>query len=175
MLNNQSVSCHDNIFFVLTLASLTSKLLAQLSVDDSFFYKKSIANTIALYHKTSGNQTALYNGVPYAGYNFGFEKGHPFFYSDVPQNGSIVYDNVLYTDVNLRYDEISKVVLLHQINRQIQLHTEKINSFTISNHQFIHITTNNIAQEELASGFYEILYDGAVTLLKKNTKLLMKI
>ena len=83
------------------------RLNAQSSPEDSLSLTKTINNALAIYYQSAGDQSRLYNGTEYTGYPFWFVEGSPFFLTDQPQRGSIIYDEVEYRDVDLQYDELS--------------------------------------------------------------------
>ncbi|MEQ1796388.1 MAG: hypothetical protein ABL872_00480 [Lacibacter sp.] len=143
---------------------------SQSSESDTVFYKKAITSTVLLYHEQMGNQRGVFNGVSYYGYAFPFEQGHPYFNSSNPEPGSIIYDHIFYPAVLLSYDEVADVVVLHQSNRSIQLHSNNISRFEILTHKFIHFPDDVLVQSAIKPGFYELLYEGKVRLLKKETK-----
>jgi hypothetical protein len=149
----------------------TMSLLAQSPADDSILYKKAVDNLIALYQQSSGDQTGLYNGSQYSGYPFVFAEGHPFFKDNKPGTGSIVYDNVLYENVLLQFDEVQDVMILDSASRRIQLLNDRITRFTLYNNNFIRIIKDSSNIPLVRTGFYNILYDGNTSLLKKEEKI----
>ena len=128
------------ILFLLLLLAFSSKLTAQTVPEDSLLYQKAIDNAVALYHKTIGNQSALYNGSQYVPYSFKFKNGgHPFFYQDVFANGSILYDNVWYRDVQLLYDEVGDFLILKDSLHYTKLISQRIAGFSFLSNQFIRL------------------------------------
>jgi len=160
---------------VLTLfiiGSGSGKCGAQAILNDSLFLQTSLHSAIASYHQSMGEQSGLYNGIEYPGYPFPFKEGHPFFYDTKPNLGSISYNQVLYPGVHLQLNEVAGVVVLNEHSRKIQLINERIDSFSILDNYFIHIrkdTTNSTAPP---AGFYQLLYQGNVVLLKREVKLI---
>jgi hypothetical protein len=143
-------------FILVGILFVSHHLTAQLAVNDSIFYQKAIHHSIALYHQSLGDQSGLYNGSQYAGYQFTFkEDGHSYFYKDYTK-GSIVYDQVLYSDIDLLYDEVADVIILKDGSRFIELINNKISRFAIGNNVFVHIEKE--AANTIKSGFYNVLY-----------------
>ena len=124
-----------------------------------------------IYYQSAGDQSRLYNGTGYAGYPFVFAEGHPFFLTDKKQSSSIIYDKVEYQGVDLLFDEIMGVVIMQDENHRIQLLNDRISGFTIGEHQFIRIVRDSISPNAPAAGFYNILYDGNLSVLKKEIKI----
>jgi hypothetical protein len=68
------------------------------------------------------------------------------------------------------YDEVADVVLLSDSTHQIQLIKEKLQSFTIGSDKFINIWVDSNVTNLYASGYYQALAEGPVSLLKKEIK-----
>ena len=146
------------------------RVFAQLSQDDSLSLAKTINNAQSLYFQSAGDQSRLYNGTEYAGYPFRFNEGSPFFLTNQGQRGSIIYDNIKYDGVYLSYDEMTGVVIFNDENHRIQLSNERISGFTIWNYRFIRIIRDSLSPAEPETGFYNILYEGKLSVLKKEIK-----
>ena len=106
---------------------------------------------------------------------FHFVEGSPFFLTSQPQQGSIIYDGVEYRDVDLQYDELSGLVILQDENHRIQLSNDRISRFAIGNYPFIRIVNDSLNPAIPATGFYNILYEGNLTVLKKEIKSIRQI
>ena len=89
------------------MSCLFITLQAQTNIDDSIILKNAINNTIQIYHNGIGDQAAKFNGSQYQGYTVSFSDGHPYFKADVLAKGKIVYDGVLFENVNLLYDSLN--------------------------------------------------------------------
>lgn len=164
------------LLFFSTTSFIPSRSWAQLSVDDSVFYNKAVNNAKAIYFQSLGDQSGLYNGSQYAGCPFGFrDGGHPFFYSDVFLNGSIVYDKVLYPEAHLLYDEVVEVLLFQDSTHRIQLVNERVARFSILDNHFIRIIKDSSNRTLVKSGFYQLLYEGNTTVLKKEVKSIREV
>ncbi len=161
--------------FVTSFLLAAINVTAQKNVSDSTILKNNFSNSISIYYQSLGDQSRLYNGTKYAGYPYKFSEGIPFFLSDKLQEGAVAYDDVEFQNIHLQYDELSGAVIMHDENHTIQLLNEKIAWFIIAGFKFINV--NNIGQNNtsLASGFYNILYDGNVSALKKETKKIREI
>jgi len=147
-------------------------LTAQSAADDSILYKKAVSNMIAAYHKAAGDQLGLYNGIQYGGYPFSFTEGHPFFYSNKADTGSVVYDGILYENLTMQYDEIAEGLFMQDSLRRIQLLNPRIERFVLFGNNFIRIVRDTASAALVKTGFYNVLYGGGVSLLKKEIKLI---
>ena len=163
------------LFFFIALAFFSLKIFAQTTPEDSAFFARKINNTVSLYYQSLLDQSQLYNGKKYAGYPFTFSEGTPFFLSDKLQQGSIKYNGLIFENINLMYDELSNAIIMQDENHRIQLLNEKISWFTIAGFRFICFINdgkNNAAPE---TGFYNVLYEGNISVLKKETKKIREI
>jgi hypothetical protein len=86
------------------------------------------------------------------------------------QGGSIKYDRVEYQGVNLLYDEMMGVVIMQDERHRIQLSNDRISGFTIGDNKFIRIVHDSLISHAPATGFYNILYEGNLSVLKKEIK-----
>jgi hypothetical protein len=159
------------VFFLLPL----KQIFAQSSPDDSLSLAKTVNNTLSIYFQSAGDQSRLYNGTEYTGYPFNFAEGSPFFLTNQPQKGSVMYDGVEYRDVNLQYDELSDKIIMQDENHRIQLSNERISRFAIGNNQFVSIVNDSLDPSAPATGFYNILYEGNPAVLKKEIKSIRQI
>ncbi|MFM9909279.1 MAG: hypothetical protein ACKVOW_08020 [Chitinophagaceae bacterium] len=155
----------------LICALYSTKIVAQFSPSDSALYQKSINNAVGLYFASIGDQLGLYNGNQYVPYSFPFkEAGHPFFNKEGLSAGSVVYNKVLYTDIQLLYDEVGDFVVFADRFHRIKLISERVTAFTLYNNNFIRIVKDSINPTLINTGFYNLLYEGKITLLKKEIK-----
>ncbi|MEP6749843.1 MAG: hypothetical protein ABJB86_19050 [Bacteroidota bacterium] len=151
----------------------TEAMVAQSSTDDSVLYERAIHNLVGLYQQSSGDQSGLFNGSQYGSYPFKFEEaGHAYFNADKSGYGSVMYDGILYENVSMQFDEIQEVLVIDSSSRRIQLLNERLAAFTLFDHNFIHIIKDSESAVLVRNGFYDILYNGNVSLLKKEEKLI---
>jgi hypothetical protein len=104
------------------------------------------------------------------GYPTRFAEGSPFFLSDKKQPGSVVYDRVSYRGVNLLFDELRGAVIFQDESHQIQLSGDRISRFAIGDHTFIRIFHDSLGTASPETGFYQVLYEGKLRVLKKEIK-----
>jgi hypothetical protein len=111
----------------------------------------------------------LYYGVEHYGYSAKI-KGTAYFGSEEWQTGSVVYDNVLYTNLSMKYDLVAdEVIVLHPNNYfGVTLSKEKVSAFDIGNQSFIYLPRKNAYS--LKPGYYALAASGIVSLLIKETK-----
>ena len=83
---------------------------------DSTFYQVSLRTVIDLHNQTLGSHSPLYNGREYVNYDK-YITGNQFFLSDLLEEGSIMYDGVLYRNVSLLYDIVKEEVIVEHFNK----------------------------------------------------------
>lgn len=126
---------------------------------------KANAAAVAFYNKEMGESLLLYNGNAYTP-NYLKTNGHRYYNSDLPQQGSINYNDIWYHDVQLQYDLVSDQLLLVQTNGKIiTLVREKVSAFNINQHQFINLISNDDN-----ANIYELLEQDGIGLLAKRKK-----
>jgi hypothetical protein len=147
----------------------SNRINAQLSSKDSSLLKQAIQNTLQVYHNGIGDQAAKFNGSQYQGYTVSFSDGHPYFKANELLKGSILYDGVLFENVNLLYDEVADCVVLQDSTHRIQLVNERLSAFSIQENNFERLLKKDNAPL-ISTGFYEVLAEGKIKLYKKETK-----
>ena len=137
-------------------------------VSDTGFIRHIRDSAILLYTKTLGENLLLYNGREYTG-NYSRTIGHPFYASDRPQKGSIVYDGIFYPHSAISYDLTNEELFIKTARDvSVKLVKEKIDRFSIGDHMFVKIgeSADNLANR----GFYEVLYNDSVSVLVSRKK-----
>jgi hypothetical protein len=144
---------------------------AQVKSIDSSSNVEALKNAYSAYSHLFKENSRVYNGPAFSGY-FHRINGHPFFESPNLENGSVLYDGILYPDINLAYDIVQDQVIIDYYNQQfnIQLIPEKIREFSIGRHHFVRILADSVNSSGLTTGFYERVYRNAATVLVKRTK-----
>jgi hypothetical protein len=128
-----------------------------------------------VFNKSLQPQSRLYNGVEYQFYNPNIEGRAFFNEANVFEQGDIIYDKILFKDVQLMYDLNTDQVIsmLYDGFTKFRLIDEKVSSFELDGHKFIRIpkdSANGTLPKE--SGFYDKIYSGKVSVLVKRTKVL---
>lgn len=173
-MRSKSISINSFLPGIIILFS-SCNIFAQDGGNDSSFYQKALVNTMAIYHQSFGYQSALYNGSKYEAYLFKFEGGHPYFDSPQAVAGSVIYDGVMYDTVLMHYDEVKDVLLISNLADWLQLSGDKVERFTLFNSDFIRVQKDSLSTALVSSGFYNVLYNGEVSLLKKQIKTIREV
>jgi hypothetical protein len=157
-------------FYLLTAFLSPLTLSAQSTAEDSVVYNSAFSHTLAVYYQQAGDQAAIFNGRLYTGYGFTFKEGIPYFLSGEFRRESLVYDGIKFDDVPLLYDNLLEVIITKDQGYWVQLVNERVGSFTIANHHFIRIVVDSLDRSLSGTGYYEVLYQGHSTVLKKSIR-----
>lgn len=113
----------------------------------------------------------LYYGRQYAGYPFA-TIGNPFYGSEEWQKGDIVYRDVAYSGILLKYDLVKDEVLARHPNgfTPVVLYSPRIGAFTLGDKRFVYLLESQTAPYK--AGLYEVLLTGPISLYAKRTMLL---
>lgn len=144
--------------------------ISSLSAKDSLILKNGKASAFKFYEMGIGSQAGKFNGSQAPSYKPAVIEKNPYYAIAAFKEGSIDYENMHYNHVQLMYDEVADVVLLSDSTHQIQLIKEKLQSFTIGSDKFINIWVDSNVTNLYASGYYQALAEGPVSLLKKEIK-----
>ena len=145
---------------VLMLAtSFIPPVQAQQLLTDSAFYKKSTVKLFQSYKQDMNPDNQLYNGQEYLRPGHGI-KGNPFFLSDSLLAGEIIYNNALFTDIELQYDLVSDDLIIETPTQSasLKLIKEKVSRFSTLRHNFLFLDPGNKTTTSMKPGFYEQLY-----------------
>jgi hypothetical protein len=114
---------------------------------------------------------AIYNGKEHMGYPASIQ-GVGYYNSADWQRGSIVYRDVLYTDLLLKYDLVTDEVIVRHFNTytSVTLFTPRIKSFLILGEKFQYFPDRG--KSFPPAGIYEELKTGAISLYVKRSKLI---
>jgi hypothetical protein len=147
---------------------------AQLSSQDSIIDVQTKDSVVALFNNTIKGNIGLYNGSEYlyGGHNV---KGFPYFKSEDVLKGTVLYDDILYNDVPMRFDLTTNelIILDYTKNFPIKLITSKLDYFVIDSSRFINSANNYGIPLPQTTDFYEVLYHNKSTVLARKEKQLI--
>ncbi len=117
----------------------------------------------------------VFVGPEYTGFA-GKLKGHPFYGSDLWEDGTLTFDGITYAAVPLLYDIANDLVVVVQPGEQgtlhkIQIAVENVQNFSTKGHSFTRLDSTI---QDMPGGFYDQLYLGQVQVLAKRTKTTLK-
>jgi hypothetical protein len=141
----------------------------------------SVGTTLAVFSQADSSVSAIINeskiavdagdpvfvGPEHMGYLSSIE-GTAYYSSPEWQKGTVVFQQVFYTDVYLKYDLVTDELVIRHFDKysRVILFTPRVGSFTLGNRRFINLA----AGDNFKKGFYEELSMGKVSLYAKHTK-----
>lgn len=145
-------------------------LLAQAQTDTGAVYQQAVANAMKVYQQARGNELNLYKGIAEEPFKFS-GKGTPYFGSGDWSTGSVLYENVEYNNVLLKYDLLHDelVALNPKTHKAFYLFKPRVESFTMEGKTFVNLKKSG-NRSAPAEGYYEQLTQGPITLLQKHSK-----
>ena len=152
---NQYVKISFGFFFLFVSVFQSS---AQTDVPDSSIYIRSVDQLAQFYFAQIGDHAQLYNGSEYIP-NGQRANGFPYYGSNSMLSGSVSCKGVTYLGLNLYYDLVADELITNNYpkNALIKLPKEKVDSFSLGTHTFLHLDapkTNGTLKED---GYYERL------------------
>lgn len=135
----------------------------------------ALQNVIKRYTDSVRENLRLYSGTEFTA-AYRSSAGHPFFADADPQEGDIVYDDILYTGVRFSYDLLHDEVLFVTPDKKLNvtLVKQKISRFVIGGRSFIYLEKDASKTNAPAPGFYELAVDGHVSLFVRRKKYLYR-
>ncbi|MEP7317153.1 MAG: hypothetical protein ABI921_00375 [Panacibacter sp.] len=157
--------------FLITAFFCVSFASGQTIQADSLNYVNALKNAKTLYRQFVDPPTGLYNGGEYVEYAYQIKEGDPFFAPDF-KTGSVLYDGILYNNVPLLYDIFKESVVIKDPFEiyKLVLINERLSEFTIQDHRFIKLIGNDSNRSVISTGYYEVLYDGAIHVYRQEKK-----
>ncbi|AHM61510.1 hypothetical protein D770_16280 [Flammeovirgaceae bacterium 311] len=174
---------------ILLISGLPPKVSAQEAAKSDSL--TALHNTISFYREKARDNSFLYHGREYIGFDNRIE-GHAFFLNNEWRNGNLYYKGQLYQQVPMLYDiAAEELVVQHYAGVfKIRLFKELISYFELSGHHFINIAAvdpaagvpaagndaasgavvNDAKGSPMIPGFYDLLYQGDTQLLVKRRK-----
>ncbi len=126
-----------------------------------------------LYFAQRAEELTIYNGVLHIGYSPSIE-GHAYFESSAWQKGFVIYNNVRYDNIIMKYDLLNDQLIVtpkEQGGMFIGLLSPRVKQFSFSAFTFIYIDKTK-QNTFLSPGFYQQLVRGKLTVLAKRAKVI---
>ncbi|HTJ12091.1 MAG TPA: hypothetical protein VL547_08700 [Dinghuibacter sp.] len=130
----------------------------------------AFAGAISQFHKILSPENGLYNGSEYVDYAASLKNGHPYFGSAQPFPGRVTYDGMTYDNLTLWYDVVRDglVTVPPNMGFKMVLNSPRVKSFYLDGRKFIRLVRDST--HDIRTGFYEVLYEGRVRLLRRTSK-----
>lgn len=147
-------------------------LTGQVVASNNLPLDSGINNALNKYWATIGSSAQIYNGPQYKELLLhDYDTGHPYFFSDDWENGSVRYDGILFTNVYIKYDiTLDQLVIENKSGNSIEINKNKVSSFSLAKHDFVKLAGDSLSSAAIPSGFFEVLYDGSVKAYAQRTK-----
>jgi hypothetical protein len=146
---------------------------AQELTNDTLTNSLNISYPVKLYFNAVGENAHIYNGYEYFTPDRNI-KGSPYYLSDSPWPADVIYDDSYYKNIPILYDVVKDEVVINRLgqNFKISLVNDKLKSFRLRSHEFIRVSVDSVNGNQLATGFYDRLYNGkTIVLAKRKTRL----
>lgn len=151
--------------------AFTGMLCAQQNLADTAHTARAIEFAKDKYDSQRAQESAIYNGIQFYPYLHSIE-GIAFFQTQEWYKGNIVYDDVLYKDMFLKYDLVKDRVVITPDSDGglfVSLFTPRVSEFTFSGFKFL-LLGQPADGSSLPLGFYRQLTTGKVVAFSKHTK-----
>lgn len=163
-----------NLYLIAIAFMLLGKsVLGQVAPADTTSQQTTLNYIKDTYNTAIGSQSRLYNGPEYDAYNPIIKGNANFFDKDNFVSGTVIYDDILFSDVPMIYDLNRNVlvsVLYNKFSKYILLN-ERVKSFDLLNHHFIHIQVDSLnTNTGINDGYYDQVYKGKLEVLVKRSK-----
>jgi hypothetical protein len=156
--------------FSLALSCLIFQgIWAQQLNNDSLSAIKAANYIKHIYNTQREDDLPVFNGTQHYPYS-SLINGVAYFQSDSWQKGAVIYEDVLYHDILMKYDLVADKIIIAPLRGGIfiSLFGQRVKEFSFSGLKFIRIDKTD--KTSPPSGFYEVLVEGKTTLLIKTTK-----
>jgi hypothetical protein len=147
--------------------------LGQAFSTDSIVRQTAVQNLLKLYKDSLRESLQLYSGTEFTA-AYRSSAGHPFFESTEAQPGDVIYNEIRYPGMALKYDLVNdELIFINPANDlNIKLINHKVNAFSIGEHFFIHAREDSGGNHFPGEGYYELLYNGPAQAFLKRKKIL---
>jgi len=140
------------------------------SVGASSLVQEIAAYPVGYYKKATEISQNLYNGRQYYVYD-GRAEEHQFFNERKWRKGVVRYDGQQFDSVAMMYDILKdELVIKHFNGDHILLQSEKVDFFWLEQHNFQRLESGKDVNEQMRTGFYDILYNGKTRTIMRRTK-----
>ncbi len=153
-------------------------LLMQSSFAQQYFNDSAIVSGAAeyaklYYNQKRGNEAAIYNGVLHHGYP-SFIEGIAYFLADNWENGKVIYDNIFYEDILMKYDLLTDQVVVvskEKASVPLSLYSPRVKEFSFAGLKFVY-NTEVSGLASLKDGFYQELVKGRASAFCRSEKII---
>jgi uncharacterized membrane protein len=125
---------------------------------------------VTLYKEATAMTQNLYNGRQYYVYDSRQEE-FQFFNQRKWNKGVVYYDGQQFDSIPMLYDIFKdELVIKHFNGDHILIQSEKVGFFILNDHHFARLEAGKDINDQMRTGFYDILYDGKSRTILRRTK-----
>jgi hypothetical protein len=143
---------------------------AQNAPADTLLYSNSAKLVIDYFNTTIAEQSEIYNGAKYELYPPANKGTFYFLDKNYCVPSLIRYNGTWFKKIPVLYDIHNDAMISVNGNNLFVLDAERTSDIYLLDHHFIYLNTKS--QDDLAPGFYDLLYEGKSQVLVKRTKLI---
>lgn len=150
-------------------------LEAQEGHKDSSAADRAAVYAKQMYDSRRADESSLYNGIQFYPYLASIE-GIAFFQSPNWQTGSLIYDNIRYDNISLKFDMVKEQVVVapdKEGGLYISLFSPRVKEFSFAGIKFVRLGKPGDGSG-LPEGFYQQLVSGKLTALARKTKTIVE-
>jgi hypothetical protein len=151
----------------LSLSVLMSS--AQNAPADTLLYSSTARRVIDYFNTSIAEQSEIYNGAKYELYPPANKGTFYFLDKNYCVPSLIRYNGTWFKNIPVLYDVHNDAMIAVNGNNLFVLDAERTSDIYLLDHHFIYLNTKS--PDDLASGFYDLLYEGKSQVLVKRTKL----
>lgn len=126
-----------------------------------------------IYDSERGDESGIYNGILYYSYS-SLIDGVAFFKTGEWNKGTVLFDEVWYKDIFMRYELVSDLLIVAKDTSSgiyISLYSPRVKEFSYSGMQFLRFTRKD-ANPPPETGFYQVMVNGKLTALRRSVKVI---
>jgi hypothetical protein len=158
------------IVFVLIFSG--QGLVAQQASADSSAAVNFMQRAKQLYNTYRGQSAGIFNGQYFYPYSPAI-AGLPYFVTDSWQMGSVIYEDILYENIFMKYDLVQdQLVITPDKNKgiSIALFSPRVKQFSFDGKTFVRLDKKSNPELKLEEGFYLQLAKGKLTVYSRMRK-----
>lgn len=136
---------------------------------DTSFVAESQATALSFYTASVKREQLVLNGREYFPFD-GVSKQFPYFLTEYPEEGEVVYDHEEYSQVLLLYDLVADQLVAEHYDQNgllgmIVIPKARVQEFRIMGYRFVHLENDLIPK-----GYYRVLFEGTTASLYQKYK-----
>lgn len=151
---------------------ILSKGVFSQAINDSSYIAAASQSLTSFYLSQQRESSSIFNGRYYFDYISLNDNEHIFFGNGQFVQGSITSEGYTYSNLDAAYDIVRDqlIVIGADEKSKVIVNPKFVDSFFVQGHTFINLKTNLQSEEQIPSGYYDLLHQGSFVLLAKRQK-----